>query len=435
MCISTIMGGLVHPEESLSILLAPPDTQAAARPEHVELYNDSGRIPSEIDPPLGALYEDEDHCQGSGPKLCVAFVGMGSQHPAMGRQLAARYPPFLASIKENDRILMEVYGQPSLLDRTGLFIPGAECSLNASGTWSLNDIILSFAYVQIALWDLIRNLGFKANFVIGTSIGEIVMGYAAGHYDRSTAIGIAAAFATTMSEVEGNGATIFVALSPRQARIIIDDVLLQAGATSGLWISSFHSPHAVAIAGTHPLIDALFAFLSNSKTFSDIFALRLPQVGCAFHTPLMEPIEGPFKAALENLDLDRKSDGGTREVRVMSTTDGAWLNRPLDSDYFWDNVLRPTRFGDIVQKLVHEEGENIIILEIAAHPAMKTCVEQCGARYVGLIRRPAPDSLIDGSNECIQLLEAVQHLYDAGFRSALPLGVFEHALRLLRTGK
>lgn len=330
---------------------------------------------------------------------------------------------------------MEVYGQPSLLDRTGLFIPGAECSLNASGTWSLNDIILSFAYVQIALWDLIRNLGFKANFVIGTSIGEIVMGYAAGHYDRSTAIGIAAAFATTMSEVEGNGATIFVAVSPRQARIIIDDVLLQAGATSGLWISSFHSPHAVAIAGTHPLIDALFAFLSNSKTFSDIFALRLPQLGCAFHTPLMEPIEGPFKAALENLDLDRKSDGGTREVRVMSTTDGAWLNRPLDSDYFWDNVLRPTRFGDIVQKLVHEEGENIIILEIAAHPAMKTCVEQCGARYVGLIRRPAPDSLIDGSNECIQLLEAVQHLYDAGFRSALSLGVFEHALRLLRTGK
>ncbi|KAG1884672.1 acyl transferase/acyl hydrolase/lysophospholipase [Suillus subluteus] len=344
---------------------------------------------------------------------------MGSQHPAMGRQLAERYPPFLASIKENDRILMEVYGQPSLLDRTGLFIPGAECSLNACGTWSLNDVILSFAYLQISLWDLIRNLGFKANFAVGTSVGEIAMGYAAGHYDRSTTIGIAAAFATTMSEVEGNGATIFVAVSPRQAQLIIDDVLLQAGVTSGLWISSFHSPHAVAIAGTHPLIDALFAFLSNSKTFSDTFAVRLPQVGCAFHTPLMEPIEGPFKAALKNLDLDRKSDAGPREVRIMSTIDGTWLNRPLDSDYFWDNVLRPTKFSDIVQKLVHDEGDNIIVLEIAAHPAMKTCIEQCGARYVGLIRRPAADSLVDGSNECIQLLEAVQHLHDAGFRSEL----------------
>ncbi|KAG2118289.1 acyl transferase/acyl hydrolase/lysophospholipase [Suillus cothurnatus] len=431
------MGELVHPEGPLSTLLTPVDAQAAAMSDHVELYNDSGRVPSEIDPPVGTLYENEDHCQGYGPKLGVAFVGIGSQHPAMGRQLAERYPPFLASIKENDRILMEVYGQPSLLDRTGLFIPGAECSLNASGTWSLHDVILSFVYLQISLWDLIRNLGFKANFAIGTSVGEIAMGYAAGHYDKTTTIGIAAAFATTMSEVEGNGATIFVAVSPRQAQLIIDDVLLQAGVSFGLWISAFHSPNAVAIAGTHPLINALFAFLSNSETLSDTFTMRLPQVGCAFHTPLMKQIEAPFKTALKNLDLDRKSDAGTCEVRIMSTIDGTWLNRPLDSHYFWDNILRPTKFGDIVEKLVHDEGENIIILEVAAHPAMKTCVEQCGARYVGLIQRPVPDaeSLVDGSNECIQLLEAVQHLHDAGFRSELPLGVFEQALRLLRAGK
>ncbi|KAG2148763.1 acyl transferase/acyl hydrolase/lysophospholipase [Suillus clintonianus] len=431
------MGELVHPEEQqlLSILLAPLDSQAATMSEHVERHNDSGRVPSKIDPPVGVLDEHEDHCQGSGPKLCVAFVGMGSQHPTMGRQLAERYPSFLASIKENDRILTEVYGQPSLLDRTGLFVPGGECSLNPSGTWPLNDVILSFAYVQISLWDLIRSLGFSADFAIGTSIGEIAMGYAAGHYDRTTTIGIAAAFATAMSEVEGNGATIFVAVSPRQARLIIDDVLLQAGVTSGLWISSFHSPHAVAIAGTHPLINALFAFLSNSKAFSNTFAVRLPQLGCAFHTPLMEPIEAPLRAALGNLDLGQISNTGTPDVRVMSTIDGTWLNRPLDCDYFWDNVLRPTKFGNIVQKLVHDEGENIVILEIAAHPAMKTCVEQCGARYVGLIRRPAPDTLVDDSNECVQLLEAVQHLYEAGFRSELPLGVFEQALRLLRAGK
>ncbi|KAG0696991.1 acyl transferase/acyl hydrolase/lysophospholipase [Suillus ampliporus] len=431
------MGELVHVEEhqSLSSLLAPLDPQAAAMSKHAERYNDSGLVHSKNDPPVGTLDDHEDHCRGSGPKLCVAFVGMGSQHPAMGRQLAEKYPSFLASIKENDRILTEVYGQHSLLDRTGLFIPGAECSLHASGAWPLNDVILSFTYIQISLWDLIRSLGFKADFAIGTSVGEIAMGYASGHYDRTTAIGVAVAFATTMSVVEGNGATIFVAVSARQARLIIDDVLLQAGVTSGLWISSFHSPHAVAIAGTHPLINALLAFLSNSKTFSNAFAVRLPQLGCAFHTPLMKPIEVPFKAALENLYLDQKSNAGTSKVRVMSTIDGTWLNRPLDIDYFWDNVLRPTKFGDIVQKLVHDEGDDIVLLEIAAHPAMKTCVEQCGARYVGLIQRPALDASVDESNECLQLLGAIQHLYDAGFRSELPLGAFEQALRLLRAGQ
>ncbi|KAG1725018.1 acyl transferase/acyl hydrolase/lysophospholipase [Suillus paluster] len=433
------MGELVHVEEQRfpSRLLAQLDPQAARMPKHVERYNDSlaGLGPSNNDPQVGALNNHEDPCQRSGPKLCAAFVGMGSQHPAMGRQLAEQYPSFLASIKENDRILTEVYGQPSLLDRTGLFIPGAECSLNASGSWPLNDVVISFAYIQISLWDLIRSLGFKADFAVGTSVGEIAMGYASGHYDRTTAIGIAAAFATTMSEVEGNGATIFVAVSACQARLIIDDVLLHAGVTCGLWISSFHSPHAVAIAGTHPLINALLAFLSNSKTFSNTFAVRLPQLGCAFHTPLMKPIEAPFKAALENLDLDHKSDAATPEVRVMSTIDGTWLNRPLDSDYFWDNVLRPTKFGDIVQKLVHDEGEEIVLLEIAAHPAMKTCVEQCGARYVGLIRRPALGALVDESNECLQLLEAAEHLYDAGFRSELPREAFEQTLQLLHAGQ
>jgi len=263
----------------------------------------------------------------------------------------------------------------------------------------------------------------NVEILTSVSIGEVAMGYASGHYDRTTAIGIAVAFATTMSEVEGNGATVFVAINACQAQLIIDKVLLQSGTTSGLWISSFHSPHAVAIAGTHALTNALFTFLSTSETFSGVFAMRLPQLGCAFHTPLMEPIEKPFKAALEKINLDHISHSRTPETRVMSTVDGMWLNRPLDSNYFWDNILRPTRFGEILQDLARHEGDNIVLLEIAAHPAMKTCAEQCGVGYVGLIQRPAQDDSIDGSNEHLQLLEAVQHLCDAGFRRDLPLGV------------
>lgn len=99
----------------------------------------------------------------------------------------------------------------------------------------------------------------------------------------------------------------------------------------------------------------------------------------------------------------------------MSTIDSIWLNRSLDSDYFWDNVLRPTRFSDVVQNVAHDEGDNVVLLEIATHPAMKTCVSQCGVRYVGLIQRPAPDASVDGSKEYLQLLEAAQHLCDAGF--------------------
>ena len=101
------------------------------------------------------------------PKLCLVFSGQGPQHVFMGRQLAEVYPVFLDSIKENNRILVEKYGQESMLERTGLFIPGAECKLAANGVWPVQEVVLSLVFVQIAMVDLVRSLGIKYDFVVG----------------------------------------------------------------------------------------------------------------------------------------------------------------------------------------------------------------------------------------------------------------------------
>ena len=101
------------------------------------------------------------------PKLCLVFSGQGPQHIFMGRQLAAVYPVFLDSIKENDRILVEKYGQESMLERTGLFVPGVECKLAANGVWPVQEVVLSLVFVQIAMVDLVRSLGIKYDSVIG----------------------------------------------------------------------------------------------------------------------------------------------------------------------------------------------------------------------------------------------------------------------------
>jgi acyl transferase domain-containing protein len=101
------------------------------------------------------------------PKLCLVFAGQGPQHVFMGRQLAEAYPAFLASILENDRILVEKYGQESMLERTGLFVPGAECKLAANGVWPVQEVVLSLVFVQISLVDLVRSLGIKYDSVVG----------------------------------------------------------------------------------------------------------------------------------------------------------------------------------------------------------------------------------------------------------------------------
>lgn len=101
------------------------------------------------------------------PKLCLVLAGQGPQHVFMGRQLAETYPTFLSSIRENDRILVENYGQGSMLERTGLFVPGIECKLRANGVWPVQEVVLSLVFFQVALVDLVRNLGVKYDFVVG----------------------------------------------------------------------------------------------------------------------------------------------------------------------------------------------------------------------------------------------------------------------------
>lgn len=83
---------------------------------------------------------------------CLVFAGQGPQHVLMGRQLAESYPAFFASIRENDRILIEKYEQDSITRaRTGSFVPGIECKL----------VVLALVFIQIASVDLVKSLGIK----------------------------------------------------------------------------------------------------------------------------------------------------------------------------------------------------------------------------------------------------------------------------------
>ncbi|KAH7890103.1 putative nonribosomal peptide synthetase [Phlebopus sp. FC_14] len=347
------------------------------------------------------------------PKLCLVFAGQGPQHIFMGRQLAESYPVFLASIKENDRILVEKYGQESMLERTGLFVPGVECKLAANGVWPVQEVVLSLVFVQVALVDLVKSLGIQYDFVVGHSIGEIAMGYASGHYDREMAVGIAVARAAAMNRAEGNGAMVALGVGVQKAKTMIRKVLSKAKVSSGLWIAGINSPQAVTVAGTHELIDAMVELANDPD--AKVFAAKL-RVGCAFHTPLMEAQEELFKQKIAETPLSQGTK--TPVARVMSTTDGKWLDRDMDINYCWDNIRRPVLFGTAINKLITDESaEGIVFLEIAPHPVLKAYIEQCGGESVSLIRRPNPKVPAQNTGEHYQLLEGIGNLLSSGFKN------------------
>ena len=343
------------------------------------------------------------------PKLCLVFAGQGPQHIFMGRQLSEAFPAFLNAIKANDEILVNKYGQPSFIERSGLFLPGKKATLAANGVWAVADVVISLVFIQIALTDLLKSLGIKYDYVIGHSIGEIAMGYASGHYDRETAVGIAVGRAAAMTQAEGNGGMVALGVGVQKAKLMIKRVFARAGVDSGLWIAGINSPKAVTIAGQHELIDLMVEVAADPS--DKVFAAKL-RVTCAFHTPLMEPQENVFK------DFVKGALTATGEpiAKVMSTVDGKWLERDLDVQYCWDNIRQPVLFGTALNKIVQELGaENVSFLEIAPHPVLKSYIEEIGGNPISLVRRPNPKAPAQNTGEHFQFLEGIGNLLVTGY--------------------
>ena len=343
------------------------------------------------------------------PKLCLVFSGQGPQHICMGRQLSEAFPTFLDAIKANDEILVIKYGQPSFIQRSGLFIPGRQAILAANGVWPAADVVLSLVFIQIALVDLLKSLGIKYDYVIGHSIGEVAMGYASGHYDRETAVGIAVGRAAAAAKAEGNGGMVALGVGVQKAKLMIKKVFAQACVDSGLWIASINSPKAVTIAGQLELIDLMVEVAADPT--DRVFAAKL-RVTCAFHTPLMEAQQDVFK------DFVKGVLTATNEpiAKVMSTVDGNWLERDLDIQYCWDNIRQPVLFGAALNKIVQELGaENVSFLEIAPHPVLKSYIEEIGGNPISLIRRSDPNASVQNTGEHFQFLEGIGNLLMTGY--------------------
>ena len=124
------------------------------------------------------------------------------------------------------------------------------------------------------------------------SIGEIVMGYASGHYDHEMAVSIAAAHVAAKVKADGNGAMVALSVGMQKAKMMMRKVMSGAKVSSGLWITGINSLKAVTVAGEHELIDGLVALAKDPSVM--VFATKL-RVSCAFHTPLMEAQEALFK--------------------------------------------------------------------------------------------------------------------------------------------
>ncbi|KOA95830.1 Fatty acid synthase, partial [Operophtera brumata] len=215
---------------------------------------------------------------GEARPVWFVFSGMGSQWAGMARHLM-RLPTFAASVQRSARALVP----------HGVQLVHA---LTEAPDAAFDDVVTSFvciAAVQVALVDVLRELGVRPDGIVGHSVGEIGCAYADETLTGAQAV--LAAYWRGRSIIDAElapGAMAAVGLSWEQC---------EARCPPDVVPACHNAADSVTVSGPVAAVDAFVAELSAEGTF----ARRVNSSGVAFHSKYIAAAAPLLRRSLERV--------------------------------------------------------------------------------------------------------------------------------------
>ncbi|NUM43180.1 MAG: SDR family NAD(P)-dependent oxidoreductase [Anaerolineales bacterium] len=235
--------------------------------------------------------------RGSGPKpgkIAFMFPGQGSQYANMGRKLADASPAVAEVFAEADRIMEPILGKPltSYLfvdEKDPMAVMKAEIDLMQTEITQPAMLTL-----DMAIYKLLDQYGFKPDVVMGHSLGEYAALIAAGVMPFAHALEATAARGAEMAAVD-------VPDKGKMAAVIApyEEVEAVLKSIDGYVVPANINSHAQSvIGGESAAVEKAFAAFQE-KGFQ---AMMIP-VSHAFHTRIVAPAGVPLRKVLDRLSI------------------------------------------------------------------------------------------------------------------------------------
>ncbi|XP_063382180.1 fatty acid synthase-like [Cydia fagiglandana] len=330
-------------------------------------------------PPVQEVLENE----GDLRPVWFLFSGMGSQWAGMARELM-RLPVFAASIARS-ALALEPYG----IDLRHVITEAPKSDFD-----NIINSFVSIAAVQVALVDVLSELGIQPDGIIGHSVGEIGCAYADGTLTAEQTV-LCAYWRgrCTLDSVPASGAMAAIGLTWEDvARRCPADVELAAHN----WANS------VTISGPLASVEKFIQQLSADG----VFVRMVDTAGIAFHSSYIAGVAPLLLQRLQQVIPEPKQ----RSPRWLSSSipQEQWnsdLARMSDAAYFVNNLVSVVQFAPVLAQV----PKRALLLEIAPHALLQAIVRRAmpNAVHVPLVRRNAPNALL-------HLLAAVGKAYGAG---------------------
>ena len=255
-------------------------------------------------------------------KIVFLFSGQGSHYRGMGEKLYSSYPVFSDSLKKSDELVRQQLGR-SLIDE-----------LYSVDDKDFDDLLIThpaIVAIELAMLDLMNELGVIPDYVSGTSLGEFAAAVAAGIWTKEMALEAAIEQAKSIVQVGIEGGMLAVINASENALSPLIDRL-------NLYIASRNFPKHLTFSGQAVDLDTFQLELQRLK----IQFLRLP-VRSPFHSPMIDAGKAGFiYYAYTAKPLGRPN------IPFISGLRAAPLEGSPPDDYFWQVVSKPTDFRSLV---------------------------------------------------------------------------------------